>query len=84
MNTKDIDTINFKGITYYDFMQCCLVLDLTPSHMRYCVPDREFVVNNGVDYISEDALWKNLYRQSRQYYRDQQTLKMINSTTPLF
>lgn len=84
MNTKDINSISINGKVFYDFMQCCLVLDLTPSKMRYCVPDKELVVNNGVEYISEDALWRNLYRQSKQYYRDQQTLKMINSTTPLF
>lgn len=84
MNTKDIDTINIKGITYYDFMQCCLVLDLAPSHLRYCVPDKEIVDNNGVEYISEDALWRNLYRQSRQYYKDLEIKRMIDTTSPLF
>ena len=84
MSTKEINSININGVVFYDFMQCCLVLDLTPSHMRYCVPNKELVVEGGVEYISEDGLWRNLYRQSKQYYRDQQTLKMINSTTPLF
>lgn len=84
MNTKDIDSIISKGNTYYNFMQCCLVLDLTPSHMRYCVPNGELVVNNGVEYISEDALWRNLYRQSRQYYKDLEVKRMIDTTSPLF
>lgn len=84
MNTKDIETIVIKGVTYYNFVEACLVLDLTPSSMRYCIPNGELVDDNGVLFISEDALWKNLYRQSKQYYRDQQTLKMINSTNPLF
>lgn len=84
MNTKDINSISIKGVTYYNFVECCLVLDLTPSHMRYCVPDRELVVEGGVEYISEDALWRNLYRQSKQYYKDLEVKKMINSTTPLF
>lgn len=84
MNTKDIDTINFRGITYYNFIECCLVLDLTPSHMRYCVPNGELIVNNGVEYISEDALWRNLYRQSKQYYKDLEVKRMIDTTAPLF
>lgn len=84
MSIKEINSISINGKVFYDFMQCCLVLDLTPSHMRYCVSDKELVVRDGVEYISEDGLWRNLYRQSKQYYRDQQTLKMINSTTPLF
>ena len=84
MSTKEIDSIDINGVAFYDFMQCCLVLDLTPSHMRYCVPDKELVVNNGVEYISEDALWRNLYRQSKQYYKDLEVKKMINSTTSLF
>lgn len=84
MNTKDINTIAIKGVTYYDFMQCCLVLDLTPSHMRYCVPDKELVVDKGVEYISEDGLWKNLYRQSKQYYKDLEVKRMKDTTVPLF
>lgn len=84
MSIKEINSISINGKVFYDFMQCCLVLDLTPSQMRYCVSDKELVVRDGVEYISEDGLWRNLYRQSKQYYRDQQTLKMINSTTPLF
>ena len=84
MNTKDINSIVIKGVTYYNFIECCLVLDLTPSHMRYCVPDKELVVDNGVEYISEDALWRNLYRQSKQYYKDLEVKRMIDTTSPLF
>lgn len=84
MNTKDIDVIVIKGVVFYDFMQCCVVLDLTPSSMRYCVPDKELVVKDGVEYISEDALWRNLYRQSRQYYKDLEIKRMIDTTNPLF
>ena len=84
MNTKDIDFIDINDIKYFNFVECCLVLDLTPSHMRYCVPDKELVVDNGIEYISEDALWQNLYRQSRQYYKDLEVKRMINSTNPLF
>ena len=84
MSTKEIDSICINGKVFYNFVECCLVLDLTPSNVRYCVSDKELVVEGGVEYISEDALWRNLYRQSKQYYRDQQTLKMINSTNPLF
>lgn len=84
MNTKDINSITIYGKVFYDFMQCCLCLDLTPSHMRYCVPNSELVVEGGVEYISEDGLWRNLYRQSKQYYKDLEVKKMINSTTPLF
>lgn len=84
MNTKDIDSISINGVAFYDFMQCCLVLDLTPSSMRYCVPDKELVVEGGMEYISEDALWRNLYRQSKQYYKDLEVKKMIDTTNPLF
>lgn len=84
MNTKDIDTINFRGITYYNFIECCLVLDLLPSKLRYCIPNGELIVNNGVEYISEDALWRNLYRQSKQYYKDLEVKRMIDTTAPLF
>lgn len=84
MNTKDINSICINGKVFYNFVEACVVLDLTPSHMRYCVSDKDLVIEGGLEYISEDALWKNLYRQSKQYYRDQQTLKMINSTAPLF
>lgn len=84
MNTKEINSIVIKGMTFYDFVQCCLVLDLTPSHMRYCVPNGELIVNNGVEYISEDALWRNLYRQSKQYYKDLEVKRMIDMTSPLF
>ena len=84
MNTKEIDFIDINGIKYYNFVECCLVLDLTPSSMRYCVPDKELVVEGNIEYISEDALWRNLYRQSKQYYRDLEVKRMINSTSPLF
>ena len=84
MNTKDIDSIDINGNVFYNFVECCLVLDLTPSSMRYCVPDKELVVEGGVEYISEDALWKNLYRQSKQYYKDLEIKRMINTTNPLF
>lgn len=84
MNTKDINSITINGVVFYDFMQCCLVLDLTPSHIRYCVPNQALVVNNGLEYISEDALWRNLYRQSRQYYKDLEVKRMIDTTNPLF
>lgn len=84
MCIKEINSISINGKVFYDFIQCCLVLDLTPSSMRYCVSDKDLVIEGGLEYISEDALWRNLYRQSKQYYRDQQTLKMINSTAPLF
>ena len=84
MNTKEINSININGVVFYDFMQCCLALDLMPSHMRYCVPDKELVVNRGIEYISEDALWRNLYRQSKQYYKDLEVKRVINSTNPLF
>lgn len=84
MNTKDIDFIDINGVNYYNYIECCLVLDLTPSNMRYCVPDGEFVVDNGVEYISEDALWRNLYRQSKQYYKDLEVKRMIDTTNPLF
>ena len=84
MSTKEIDSICINGKVFYDFIQCCLVLDLTPSNVRYCVSDKELVVRDGVEYISEDALWRNLYRQSRQYYKDLEVKKMINSTNPLF
>lgn len=84
MDTKDIDSIIFRGITYYSFIECCLVLDLRPSHMRYCVPNEALIVNNGLEYISEDALWGNLYRQSRQYYKDLEVKRMIDTTSPLF
>ena len=84
MNTKDIDFIDINGKVFYDFMQCCLVLDLTPSNMRYCVPDKELVVDKGVEYISEDALWRNLYRQSKQYYKDLEVKRLIDTTLPLF
>ena len=84
MNIKEISSIDFKGVKYFDFMQCCLVLDLTPSNMRYCVPEKELLVNGGVEYISEDALWRNLYRQSRQYYKDLEVKRMLDTTAPLF
>ena len=84
MSIKELDSIAINGVNFYNFVEACLVLDLTPSSMRYCVSDKDLVVEGGIEYISEDALWQNLYRQSKQYYRDQQTLKMINSTTPLF
>ena len=67
MSIKEIDSIDIMGVKYYNFVECCLVLDLTPSSMRYCVPDKELVVEGGAEYISEDALWANLYRQSRHY-----------------
>lgn len=84
MNTKDIDSINFKGVTFYNFVEACMVLDLLPSKLRYCVPDKELVVNDGIEYISEDALWRNLYRQSKQYYKDLEIKRMIDTTNPLF
>ena len=84
MSIKEINSIDIKGVKYFDFMQCCLALDLTPSSMRYCVPDKALVVEGEVEYISEDALWRNLYRQSKQYYKDLEVKRMINSTTPLF
>lgn len=84
MNIKEISSIVKNGVKYYEFVQCCLVLDLTPSHMRYCVPDKELVVEGGVEYISEDALWGNLYRQSKQYYKDLEVKRMIDTTAPLF
>ena len=84
MNIKEISSIVKNGVKYFDYMQCCLVLDLTPSNMRYCVPAKELVVEGGVEYIAEDALWKNLYRQSKQYYKDLEVKRMINSTTALF
>lgn len=84
MDTKDIDSIIFRGITYYSFIECCLVLDLTPSHVRYCIANGGLIVNNGIEYISEDALWGNLYRQSRQYYKDLEVKRMIDTTNPLF
>ena len=84
MNTKDIDFIDINGVKYFNFIECCLVLDLTPSSMRYCVPNKELVVEGGVEYISEDALWKNLYRLSKQYYKDLEVRRMIDATNPLF
>lgn len=84
MNTKDIDFIDIKGVKYYNFVECCLVLDITPSSMRYCVSDKELVVEGGIEYISEDALWRNLYRQSKQYYKDLEIKKMMDTTNPLF
>ena len=84
MSIKEIDFIDIKGVKYYNFVEACLVLDLTPSSMRYCVPNGELVVEEGVEYISEDALWANLYRQSRQYYKDLEVKKMIDTTSPLF
>ena len=84
MNIKDIDFIDIKGVKYYNYVECCLVLDLTPSSMRYCVPDKELVVEGGIEYISEDALWRNLYRQSRQYYKDLEIKRMMDTTNPLF
>lgn len=84
MSIKEINTIVIKGVTFYDFMQCCLVLDLTPSKLRYCIPNGELIVNNGIEYISEDALWRNLYRQSRQYYKDLEVKRTIDTTSPLF
>lgn len=84
MSIKEIDSISINGKVFYDFMQCCLVLDLTPSNMRYCVPNKELVVEGGIEYISEDGLWRNLYRQSKQYYKDLEVKRMINSTIPLF
>ena len=84
MSIKEIDFIDINGVNFYNFVECCLVLDLTPSSMRYCVPDKELVVEGGVEYISEDALWKNLYRQSKQYYKDLEIKRMINTTNPLF
>ena len=84
MNTKDIDTINIKGVTFYNFVEVCVVLDLLPSKMRYCIPNGELVVQGNTEYISEDALWRSLYRQSKQYYKDLEVKKMIDTTTPLF
>ena len=84
MNTKEIDFIDIMGVKYYNFVECCLVLDLTPSSMRYCVPDKELVVDEGVEYISEDALWANLYRQSKEYYKDLEVKRLIDTTSPLF
>ena len=84
MNIKELDAINIKGVSYYNFIECCLVLDLTPSSMRYCIPNGELVVEGGIEYISEDALRKNLYRQSRQYYKDLEVKRMIDTTSPLF
>ena len=84
MSIKEINSIDIRGVKYFDFMQCCLALDLTPSSMRYCVPDKELVVEGDVEYISEDALWRNLYRQSKQYYKDLEVKKMIDTTAPLF
>ena len=84
MSIKEINSISINGKVFYDFMQCCLVLDLTPSKMRYCVSDKELVVEGGVEYISEDGLWRNLYRQSKQYYKDLEVKGMLDTTTPLF
>lgn len=84
MNTKDIDSIDINGVNYYNYVEACLVLDLTPSSMRYCVPNKELVVQEGAEYISEDALWANLYRQSKQYYKDLEVKRMIDTTAPLF
>ena len=84
MSIKEIDSIAIKGVKYYDFVEACLVLDLTPSSMRYCVPNKDLVVEGGVEYISEDALWRNLYRQSKQYYKDLEVKRMIDTTAPLF
>ena len=84
MSIKEINSIAINGVNYYNFVEACLVLDLTPSSMRYCVPDKELVVDGGIEYISEDALWANLYRQSRQYYKDLEVKRMIDTTAPLF
>ena len=84
MSIKEIDFIDINGVKYFNFVECCLVLDLTPSHMRYCVPDKELVVREGIEYISEDALWRNLYRQSKQYYKDLEVKRLIDTTVPLF
>ena len=84
MSIKEINSISINGKVFYDFMQSCLVLDLTPSSMRYCVPNKELVVEQGVEYISEDALWRNLYRQSKQYYKDLEVKRMLDTTAPLF
>ena len=84
MSIKEIDFIDINGVNFYNFVECCLVLDLTPSSMRYCVPDKELVVEGGIEYISEDALWRNLYRQSKRYYKDLEIKKMIDTTNPLF
>ena len=84
MSIKEMDSIAINGVKYYNFVECCLVLDLTPSNMRYCVSDKEFVIDDGVEYISEDALWRNLYRQSKQYYKDLEVKRIIDTTSPLF
>lgn len=84
MNIKEIDSIVINDELFYNYVEACLVLDLTPSKMRYCVSDKELVVEGGVEYISEDALWANLYRQSKQYYKDLEVKRMIDTTAPLF
>lgn len=84
MNIKEIDAISIKGVNYYNYIECCHALNLTPSSMRYCIPNGELVVEGGIEYISEDALWRNLYRQSRQYYKDLEVKRMIDTTSPLF
>lgn len=84
MSIKELDSIVFKGVTFYNFVEACMVLDLMPSRMRYCVPNGELVINNGMEYISENALWRNLYRQSKQYYKDLEVKRMIDTTSPLF
>lgn len=84
MNIKEIDSIAINGVNFYNFVECCFVLNLTPSSMRYCVPDKELVVEGGVEYISEDALWRNLYHQSKQYYKDLKVKRMIDTTNALF
>lgn len=84
MSIKEINSIAINGVNFYNFVEACLVLDLMPSSMRYCVPNKELVVEGGVEYISEDALWRNLYRQSKQYYKDLEVKRMIDTTNPLF
>ena len=84
MSIKEIDSIAINGKVFYNFVESCLVLDLTPSNMRYCVPDKELVVEGGVEYISEDGLWRNLYRQSKQYYKDLEVKRIIDTTNALF
>lgn len=84
MSIKEIDSIAINGKVFYNFVEACVALDLTPSSMRHCVSDKDLVIEGGLEYISEDALWANLYRQSRQYYKDLEVKRMIDTTNPLF
>ena len=68
MSIKEIDSIAINGKVFYNFVESCLVLDLTPSNMRYCVPDKELVV---------EGVWST----SRKMGCGEISIANLNSTT---